>query len=59
VRACGINNPKQIYFLSQEVGHVSAERLAKSIVVLFELQCAIKQGQVKDLEVSLVAMLDF
>ncbi|MDY6937007.1 MAG: DNA polymerase III subunit delta [Cyanobacteriota bacterium] len=43
-RAAGVENPKRIYFLRQEVRGVSLDRLTQTLPVLLELEFALKRG---------------
>jgi DNA polymerase-3 subunit delta len=43
--AAEVNNPKRIYFLKQEIRHLSLNQLLKSLPLLLELESGLKQGQ--------------
>jgi DNA polymerase-3 subunit delta len=43
-RASGVGNPKQCYFLRQQVARIDTLRLARVTIALFDLQCQLKQG---------------
>lgn len=40
-----ISNPKRIYFLQQEVKHLSLEQLVSTLPLLLELEVSLKQGR--------------
>ncbi len=44
-KAADIANPKRIYFLSQDVRTLSLQQLQQTLVILLELEVALKQGQ--------------
>jgi DNA polymerase III subunit delta len=44
-KAADIANPKRVYFLSQDVKSLSAKQLQQTLVILLELEAALKQGQ--------------
>ncbi len=43
-KASGVGNPKQCYFLRQEVVRTNTLRLSRVTIALFDLQCQLKQG---------------
>jgi DNA polymerase III subunit delta len=44
-KAAEIANPKRVYFLSQDVKALSSRQLQQTLVILMELEVALKQGQ--------------
>ena len=44
-KAADIANPKRVYFLSQDVRTLSLHQLQQTLVILLELEVALKQGQ--------------
>ncbi|WP_404785052.1 DNA polymerase III subunit delta [Altericista sp. CCNU0014] len=44
-KAAEIANPKRVYFLSQDVKALSCAQLQQTLVILMELEAALKQGQ--------------
>ena len=44
-KAADIANPKRVYFLSQDVRTLSLQQLQQTLVILLELEVALKQGQ--------------
>ena len=40
-----ISNPKRVYFLQQEVKHLSPQQLASTLPLLLELEVSLKQGR--------------
>lgn len=44
-QAAEINNPKRVYFLQQEVKHLSPQQLASTLPLLLELEVSLKQGR--------------
>ncbi len=43
--AAEINNPKRVYFLQQEVKHLSPQQLTSTLPLLLELEISLKQGR--------------
>jgi DNA polymerase-3 subunit delta len=43
-KASGIENPKQCYFIRQQVARTNTLSLARATIALFDLQCQLKQG---------------
>jgi DNA polymerase III subunit delta len=44
-KAADIANPKRVYFLSQDVKALSVAQLQRTLMILLELEAALKQGQ--------------
>jgi DNA polymerase III subunit delta len=44
-KAAEIANPKRVYFLSQDVKALSSRQLQQTLLILMELEVALKQGQ--------------
>jgi DNA polymerase-3 subunit delta len=42
--AADLNNPKRIYFLKQEISHLSSEKLLATLPILLELEASLKLG---------------
>jgi DNA polymerase-3 subunit delta len=59
-KASGVGNPKQCYFLRQQVAPTNTQTLARVTIALFDLQCQLKQGM-KDssLPYYLIAIASF
>lgn len=59
--AAGINNPKRLYFINQEIRHIDGQQLVATLPILLELEYALKSGatalttlQTKIIELCLV-----
>jgi DNA polymerase III subunit delta len=44
-QAAEVGNPKRVYFLTQEIKHLSSQQLQQALSLLLELEMGLKQGQ--------------